>query len=279
MSKIAIVTDSTVCLPEELNREYDITVVPTRIRKGNVTFKDGVEVTAAQVYQWLREGERLYTSQPSVGEFQEVFRRLAKTAEAIVSIHPTSDLSGVYNSAVGAAKLMEGFPIEIIDTRTLSMAHGLVVLAAARAARDGASLSEVVEKAKALVPRVTLLAVLESLEYAHRSGRIPAVTAIIGSLLNISPVLEAKDGKIEMLARVRTKKKAVAWLLEEMERRVGKGPIHAAVLHADAWEEAQALRDEVASRFHCLELHFTDIPAVLGVHAGPGALGVAFYAE
>lgn len=279
MSKIAIVTDSTVCLPQELVQRYGIHVVPTCIHRGKEAFRDGVDITQKQVYQWLREGYRLGTSQPSVGEFMQVFKEVSRKAEAIVSILVSADLSGVYSSGFNAAKSLAGFPIQVIDARTLSMAHGFVVLAAARAAQAGATFAEVVEVAKAMIPRVNLLAVLETLEYAHRSGRIPAIAALAGSLLRITPVLEVKDGQITIFARVRTKRRALERMIEEAKKRVGDNLMHVAILHGDVLEEAKRLKERMTTHFNCAELHIAEIPAVLGVHTGPGALGLAFYKE
>jgi len=279
MSKIAIVTDSTVCLPQELVQRYGIHVVPTCIHRGQEAFRDGVNITQKQVYRWLREGHRLGTSQPSVGEFMQVFKEVSRKAEAIISILVSADLSGVYSSGFNAAKSLEDFPIQLIDSRTISMAHGFVVLAAARAAQAGATFTEVVEAAKAMIPRVNLLAVLETLEYAHRSGRIPAIAALAGSLLRINPVLEVKDGRITIFARVRTKRKALERMIEEAKKRVGDSLMHVAILHGDVLEEAKRLKERTTTQFNCAELHIAEIPAVLGVHTGPGALGLAFYKE
>lgn len=279
MSKIAIVTDSTVCLPQELVQRYGIHVVPTWIHRGKEAFRDGVDITQKQVYQWLREGYRLGTSQPSVGEFMQMFKEVGRKAEAIVSILVSADLSGVYSSGFNAAKSLAGSPIQVIDSRTLSMAHGFVVLAAARATQAGATFAEVVEAAKAMIPRVNLLAVLETLEYAHRSGRIPAIAALAGSLLRINPVLEVKDSRITIFARVRTKRKALERMIEEAKKRVGDNLMHVAILHGDALEEAKRLEERMTAHFNCAELHIAEIPAVLGVHTGPGALGLAFYKE
>ncbi|MFQ5886575.1 MAG: DegV family protein [Anaerolineae bacterium] len=279
MSKIAIVTDSTVCLPQELVQRYGIHVVPTWIHRGQEAFRDGVDITQKQVYQWLREGYRLTTSQPSVGEFMQVFKDVSRKVEAIVSILVSADISGVYSSGFNAAKFLEGFPIQVIDSCTISMAHGFVVLAAARAAQAGATFTEVVEAAKAMIPRVNLLAALETLECAHRSGRIPAITALVGSFLRINPVLEVKDGQITIFARVRTKRKALKRLLEEAKRRMGESLVHAAIIHGDVLEEAEGLKEQVVQRFDLAELYIADIPPVLAVHAGPGALGLIFYKE
>jgi DegV family protein with EDD domain len=159
------------------------------------------------------------------------------------------------------------------------MAHGFVVLAAAKAAQSGATFTEVFEAAKAMIPRVNLLAVLETLEYAHRSGRVPGIAALAGSLLKICPILEVKENQIKIFATVRTKRRALERMIEETEKRVGDSLMHVAILHGDALEEAKRLEERMTAHFNCAELHIAEIPAVLGVHAGPGALGLAFYKE
>jgi len=279
MAKIAIVADSTTCLPDELIKKYGIHIIPTIVSKGQEFFRDGVDVTRQQVYRWLQEGHRLYTSQPSVGDFLNLFSELSKKAEGIISIVLTGELSGTYNSAVGAAKMLADFPIQVIDSRTISMAHGFVVLAAARAIEAGQGLAQAVERAKAIIPRVNLFAALETLEYAQRSGRVPAIAAFVGSFLKICPILEVKEGQVTIFARVRTKRKAVERLLEEAKRRVGESPVHLAIVHSNVPEEAEGLKEHVAGLFNLVELYVADLPPVLGVHAGPGALGLAFYKE
>lgn len=279
MSKIAIVTDSTVCLPQELVQRYGIHVVPTCIHRGKEAFRDGVDITPKQVYQWLREGCRLTTSQPSIGEFHQFFAELSKRSEAIVSIFIGAGLSGTYSSALHATTLLEDFPIRVIDSQTVSMAHGFVVLAAARAAEAGATLAQIVEASKAMIPRVNLLAALETLEYVRRSGRVPAIAALAGSLLKISPIVEVKEGQVGIFATVRTKRRALERLLEEAKRRMGDSLVHAAIIHGDVLEEAERLKEQVVQRFDLAELYIADIPPVLAVHAGPEALGLIFYKE
>lgn len=279
MAELAIVADSSVCLPDELINKYGVHIIPTIVSKGQEFFRDGVDVTRQQVYRWLQEGHRLYTSQPSVGDFVNLFNELGKKAEGIISIVLTGELSGTYNSAVSAAKMLADIPIQVIDSRTISMAHGFVVLAAARAIEAGNSLAQAAERAKAMIPKVNLFAALETLEYAHRSGRVPAIAALVGSLLNICPILEVKEGQVGIFTRVRTKRKALERLLEEAKRRVGESPAHVAIVHGNVPEEAEMFRERVAGLFNLVELYVADLPPVLGVHAGPGALGLAFYKE
>ncbi len=281
MAKIAIVTDSTAYLPRELVKEYDIQVIPTKVIFGERIFRDGVNITPDRFYHMLAEAETLpITTQPSVGEFQELYMRLSQEAEAIVSIHISKDLSGTIASAMNARANISGLPIYIIDSRSTSMGLGFVTLAAARAAREGKKLPEVVKAAEDLVPKMNVIFVVDTLEYLRKGGRIGGAAALAGSMLKIKPILYINRGRIEALGRARTRIKARGRLLEIVAERVGSASkVHAAVVHAAAPEEAQTLHDQIARSFDCAELHVAEISPVVGTHVGPGTLGIAFYGE
>lgn len=280
MGRIAIVTDSSACVPVELVERYNIHVVPVLLIFGKQTFRDGVDITPKDFYRMLQEAETLPTSSvPSIGDFLRVYTRLSEEAEGIVSIHLSPELSVLHDVALTAAKMVEDVPVQVIDCRTAAAAQGFVVLEAARAAAKGAHLLQVVERVKSLIPKMNLFVTLDTLKYIHRSGRVPGVAALVGSVLKISPIIYLEDGKADVFAKPRTKARAVRRMLELMGERVGSRPVHAAVMHADALDEANRLRDEVASRFNCVELYVTEFTPVMGAHTGPGLLGVAFWAE
>ena len=160
------------------------------------------------------------------------------------------------------------------------MGLGFIVLAAARAAMAGKSLPAVVQAAEALIPRMSVLFTVETLEYLHRGGRIGGAAALLGSVLSIKPILYLRNGRVEVLERMRTRRRARARLLETMAERLSPaGGIHAAILHAGALEEAGNLAEEIAARFDCVELHLADLCPVVGTHVGPGTLGLVFYGE
>ncbi|MFQ6058978.1 MAG: DegV family protein [Anaerolineae bacterium] len=280
MGKIAIVTDSAACLPTELVQEYGIHIVPFGLIFGEQVFRDGVDITPNQFYHLLAEASDLpTTSQPSVGDFLRVYESLSREVEAIVSIHIPKELSGTLSTAREAARLVPQVPIRIVDSRTAVTAQGFVVLEAARMAAAGGDLDRVVARAEEMIPRVHLFAVLETLEYLHRGGRVPAVAALLGSALQIRPIFSLRDGRVDVLARVRTKTRAVERMLTMMAEKAEDRPVHAAVFHADVPEEAEALRDRVASRFNCMELYVTEFTPVMGAHTGPGVLGLALWSE
>ncbi len=284
MGKVAVVTDSMACIPAELVKAYDIHIIPVYVVFGQKVFRDGVDLTPTQFYRMLRTTEVMpSTATFSVGECLKLYTELSRDAEAIVAVFISREFSATVETALEAKKLFteggERIPIRVIDSRTAAMAQGFVALAAARAAAEGRSLAEVVKRAEDVIRRVNLMAVVDTFEYLQRSGRVPAIAAIMGSMLQIKPIISVEDGRAEVLDRPRTRAKAVRRILEIMERRVGSNPAHVAVLHGDALEEAERLRDEVASRFDCVELFITELSPVLGAHAGPGVLGLAYYSE
>jgi len=280
MRRVAIVTDSAACLPAELVREYGIHIVPFGLIFGEQVLRDGVDITPDQFYRRLAQARELpKTSQPAVGDFLRVYEPLSREARAILSIHIPREMSGAVSTARAAARMVEGVPIYVMDSRTAVTAQGFIVLEAARMAATGADLEQVVARAQEMISRVHLLATLETLDYLRRSGRVPAVAALLGSALQIHPIFSFRDGRADVLARVRTKARAVEWMLAAMREKVGARPVHAAVFHASAPEEAEALREEVAAHCHCVELYVTEFTPVMGAHTGPGLLGLAFWCE
>ncbi len=278
MRKVAVVTDSAANLPTELVDQYHICVVPLWLHLGEQLYRDEVDITAEEFYRRLRGGKGPFsTSQPPVGEFVEVYRRLAEQAQAIVSIHLPKRLSGTLSSALAAARQVSSLPIQVVDSGSAGMGQGFVVLAAARLAAAGASLAEVMEKVHGTIPKVQLLAILDTLEYVVRGGRLSVAADLLRPALRVKPMLSLQAGRLRMLGLARGRAGAVHRLLEVMAERTHGDSLHAAVLHADALEEAERLRQAVAERFHCLELYLTTLTPVMGAHSGPGTLGVTFY--
>jgi DegV family protein with EDD domain len=279
VGKVAIVTDSTATLPKDLIEELDIRVVPVVLVFGSETYRDGVDITPDEVYQRLRSGEDIPTSAPpSVGDFLRVYATAGQRASAIVSIHMSPKLSSTHTVATTASELLDGVPVRVVDCQTAAIGQGFVVLEAARAAAAGATLGEVQRRIEEVAPKVSLLFTLDSLEYLRRGGRIGGAAALAGTLLQIKPVLYLSEGRVEVSSRPRTKHRAIALILQQMEKQVGGRPIRAAVLHADALREAEELRQSVADGFDCAELLIAEFTPVMGAHTGPGLLGVAFYA-
>ncbi|HWR71193.1 MAG TPA: DegV family protein [Dehalococcoidia bacterium] len=286
MRRIAVVTDSTCCLPAELVARYSIHVVPLLICFAGKSHRDNVDITAQEVYRIMRRDEDLpTTSVPTPDDFSKAFIAAGKEAEGIVCITLTGLQSKTYETAVLGKKLAEEViprtGIEVIDSRAVSGALGFTVLEAARAAENGADLKEVCEAARRTMSRVNFLAMVDTLHFLARTGRIARAAAWAGAVLNMKPVLEHSTsiGETTPFARPRSKAKAVELMLQTMTERMGNSTVHVLVHHADELEEGEKLKVEVARRFKCAELYLTEFTPIMGVHAGPGVLAIAFWKE
>lgn len=278
--RVAIVTDSTAYIPKELVEQYHIHVVPNVVNWGDKTYRDGVDITATEFFARLKtDPVHPTTAVASVGEFHDIYARAAEGAEAVLGIHLSSKLSGTFSAANQVKELLPDKRIEIIDSNATAMATGFVVLAAARAAQDGASLEQVVETARQAIPRVGVVFTVETLEYLRRGGRIGGGAAFLGSVLDLKPILELKDGRIEPVERVRTKRKAVERVLNSIVSKVeGQSPIRLATVHAAAPEEAAILLQMARERLGAVEAIMAEASPTLATHLGPGTVGLAWCA-
>ncbi len=282
---VQIVTDSSAHLPPEQRAKYDMKVVPLQAIFGTRVYRDGVDLTNQQFYEMLRtDKDHPTTSQPSAGEFAEVYRPLLEAGKEIVSLHLPSKLSGTYASACAAkAELEQQFrkalPLTIIDTPWISLALGMLCIAAAQAAEAGKSRDEVAALVNALIPKLNIIFLLDTLEYLKRGGRIGGARAMLGTLLHVKPLLQLENGQVEPLEQPRSRAKGLKRLVEIMEERTDHRPLHVGVLHAEAPQEAEALAGQIRSRFDVKEFYVTEIGPVIGVHTGPNAIGLAFYTD
>jgi DegV family protein with EDD domain len=277
--RIGIVTDSSSNLPEEKVARYGINVVPIYLHWNGRTYLDGIDIEPQDVYRRLRENKQIpHTAAPSVGDFLQTYLRLSREVDGIVSIHPPASLSGVVKTARTAAKLVEEIiPVHVIDAGTAAMGAGFVTLAAARTAENGGDLTAVHQAALTIRDRVTVYAMLDTLEYLYHGGRIGKAAALLGVALRMKPILILNQNDVDVLAKPRTCSRAIQAMLDEMARRVDGRPVHVAVLHADALETANALREKIVQNFDCVEVMTCAFTPVMGAHTGPGLLGVAFY--
>lgn len=277
--KVAIVTDSTANMPKDLLEEYGIQVIPLTVNWEGNSLLDGVDIHVDEFYDRLQKAKEMpTTSQPSVGQFMQFFEQVAETADSIVGIFISEPLSGTMDSARSAAKELANIPIELVDSRSAAMGLALIVTNAVRMAAAGKDYQEIAEKSRALVPKVRLLFVVDTLEFLHRGGRIGGAQRLVGSVLSIKPILHLVDGRIESLASVRTKRKAIAHLMEIVGDETGWGAqVHYGVLDAKAPETADEIFAEIMSHGEPPELLRSGISPVIGTHVGPGAVGVAFF--
>jgi DegV family protein with EDD domain len=279
--KIAIATDSTAYLPPALLERYGIFVMPLNLVWGEEVLKDGVDIRPTDFYHRLETAKVMpTTSQPSAGEFVDFFRQVAEQAgtDTIVAAFISAALSGTVASAEAARGMLSDLHIEIEDSRSTSMGLGFQVIAAAEVTQNGGTVKEAVEAMRRVRYSLNVMFVVDTLEFLHRGGRIGGGKRFLGTALQIKPLLQLEDGRIEPLEQVRTKKKALARLLEiASERKGGARVPRAAVVHANAPEDCQALMDEVNALLLPDDIFMTEVSPVIGTHTGPGTLGLGFY--
>ena len=272
---VKIVTDSTADLPQDLAQGLDITVVPLNVHFGTEVFKDGVDLSPDEFYQRLIDGPVLpKTSQPSVGDFVQVYEQLAQDADGIVSVHISSKVSGTYNSAVQAkGQANVTCPIEVIDTYQASMGLGKAAMAVARAAQQRASLEEAATVARQAAARSQCFVLLDTLEYLEKGGRIGKARALLGTLLSIKPMIIVRDGEVHELAKERTRRKGIA----RLRRVAGEfAPIEdLTVVYSTTPDDAHALAQSLKGLLpEDREPRIARFGPVLGTYVGPGALGI-----
>jgi DegV family protein with EDD domain len=278
---VAVVTDSTANIPDDYINELNIHVIPQVLNWEGDTFLDGIDITPSEFYRRLGEAKELpTTSQPSAGQFYEFFGNLAETNEAIIGVFISEHLSGTIDSALTAAEMMSDFPVEIVDTKSASMGLGFIAMAVARALNEGATYEEAAQLARDLIPVTHAIFVVDTLEYLHKGGRIGGAQRLVGSLLSMKPLLHLEEGRIEPLARIRTKRKAVEKMLDVVASDIeGKGKLHASVIHAAAPEDAEKFKGQVMKRLDPVELITSELSPVVGTHTGPGLVGMGYYTE
>ena len=281
MKKIAIITDSTANFPAAWAAQYGIKSIPLKIHWGDETFRDGIDMTPGEFYGRLKGSKTLpTTSQPSPEDFLQAFEGVPEGIEGIVVPLISSGISGTVNSALTAASQFKRLPVEVIDSRITSMGLVAVILAAARAAEAGNSLQEVKEAAEKVVQGQHTFFAVDTLEYLHRGGRINTASRFFGTALEIKPILFFnEEGKIDALERVRTKKKALQRLISLVEEQAKGRPVRLGICHANTPQETLKFRDEVVQRLDCREDFIVELSPVIGIHVGPGAIGISIYQE
>jgi DegV family protein with EDD domain len=284
MSEVGIVTDSTASIPEKLLAELNIRTVPYYIHRGQEVLRDLVTIQRQAFYEWLPTAVELpRTASPGPGDYIELYQHLADDGvQEIVSIHMTSRVSGAFQAAMAAKEIvLETLPnlkIEVIDTLNVSMCHGWMVIEAARSALQRKPLGEIVERVRSLVPVTRMIQTADTLKYLYMGGRIGKARHLVGSLLNIKPLIGMQDGVIVPLGTARSRRQAYHMMVDLAERAVGEsGRIKIAYVHAAALEEAQKIRELVEARLIAVETLFAELSPALGVHSGPGTAGICFY--
>lgn len=281
---VSVVTDSCASIPEALIRQLGIEVVPYYIHVGRKTLRDLVDVQRPEFFEWLGQAKELpKTANPGAGDFLEAYQRLANSGtQDIVSIHMTSWGSGAYQAATLAKHMLaRSHPrvrLEVIDSRQTSLCYLWMAIEAARAARDGQNLDDIVQLVKGMIPRTQMIQTADTLKYLYMGGRIGRAQHLLGSLLNIKPLIGMGEGVIVPLGRARSRRGAYHQVVAMMETSVGQGVgVKVAFVHAAALDEAQTLRALVEERMTCVEVLMAGLSPALGVHTGPGTVGVCYY--
>src|SRR6059058_1748608 len=267
----AVVTDSTADLPGEWRKRYGIEVVPLKVLFGHETFRDGVDMTSDQFFTRLAASSSLpTTSAPSPGEFAEVYRRLAKDHDGCISIHIGARLSATAEAARVGAEAVEGFKVKVIDSQSVSMPMAFLC----RVAAECASLEDATAAVERRVPKCRVLALLDTLRYLEMGGRLNRAQAMIGTMLDVKPLLLVANAEIKPVDRVRTRSRAISRMVDYFK---GDLPVeHMAVMHAQAADEAEQIADALRRDLPGREVTVGQIGCVLGTHTGPKALGLVY---
>jgi DegV family protein with EDD domain len=274
---IKIVTDSTADIPDKLAKELDISVVPQILVFGEKTYRDRIDITNEEFYRkLLKEPIYPHTSQPSPQDFVDIYTSLSKQKpDGIVSILISTKLSGTINSAEQAKKIVKGdCPIQIIDSQIVAMAIGVIVIAAARMAKAGKSMSEITDAVKKMIPNVKLFILFDTLEFLAKGGRIGKVKSLLGSILNVKPMVTVKDGELVPMGQVRSRAKGKEKLLDMVKNF--KDVEDVAIIYTTTPDEASELAESInrMTGFPREKIYVEQVGPVLATHAGPGVLGI-----
>jgi DegV family protein with EDD domain len=278
---IRIVTDSAGDLPQSYVEQYNIKVVPIVIHFGEDVYLDGETIDHKTFYRMIEERQALpKTSQPSPGDFVTAYREIAAAGdcEQIISIHITSKLSGTFRSAQMAADMVKDeIPVTVFDSLGGSAGSGYMCIEAARMAEKGAFVPEIMARLEYMRLEVNIFLMLEDLRFAQMSGRVGKLQGALVSLLNVKPIISLKDGELDALEKVRSRRRAIERMLDLTAERVGDSPINLAIIHAECLQDAQELLVQAQARFNCQESFVNDLALGLAVQFGPGTLAIVSY--
>lgn len=281
MKKIAIVTDSSAYLSEEFVKMNNIHVIPLRIHWDDETLLDGIDISPSQFYERLEKSATIpSTSQPSAGDFIELFDQLSRDHDAIITPLISSGISGTVDSAKLAIKTFTKIPVVVIDSLSTSAGLGMIVKAVVQAVANGKKIQEIKRLSDEIIKTTKTFFVVDTLKYLHKGGRIGGASRFLGSALDIKPILYFDDqGKIDALEKVRTKRKAVERMLNLAEEHSKGKRVFVSLIHANRLDEVMQLKEKVAKRIQCREVDIYELSPVIGTHVGPGTIGIAVLPE
>ncbi len=279
MQQIKIVTDSTCDLPDSILQKFDISLVPLTVRFGCETYRDRVDISSEEFFEKLGKSKvSPSTSQVSVGEFTKVFEKLGSEHETVLGLFLSAGLSGTYQSAIIARNVLGLENIHIIHTKLTTLAHGMVVLQAAKMAREGCSLQEIMKRAAYMADNMYSLIVLGTLTYLEKGGRIGMGAALVGNLLSIMPVVTFTDGEVKFLDKIRGRKRIIKWIVNHLESlEIDLSGKIVGVNYIGGSQFIDDLKKELSSRFNIKEFVVGTVGSVIGTYSGPDmAVGVYF---
>jgi DegV family protein with EDD domain len=283
MPKVALITDSCASLPDHFYQKYDIARVPYYVHVGKQAYRDLVDISREDFLEHMRRADPLPKSaNPGAGDYLEFLKQAASRTSEMLIVCMTSLGSGAYQAALLAKQLalqeLPGVRVEVLDTRNVSMGHGWMALEAARAAQAGASLDDIMDLMRRMLPVTHMLQTADTLRYLYLGGRIGRAKHLVGSLLRIKPIISMEDGVIVALGQERSRAAAYARMMELMAEQVGaQDSVKAAVVHAADEQAAAVLRQLISDNFHCEELLTSHLSSALAVHTGPGTVGVCYF--
>jgi DegV family protein with EDD domain len=275
--KTAVVTDSTAYIPKEIRDKWNIHMIPLNVIFGNEAYQEEVDITAGQFYQQVKEKELPTTSQPPIGQFVELFETLSKDHDAVISIHLSSGISGTFAGAVTASTMVENLKVYPFDTEVSCMPQGLYAIEAAKMALDGAVAEEIVSRLAELKKTARAYFMVDDLSHLQRGGRLSSAQAIIGSLLQVKPLLHFENKVIVPFEKIRTRKRAMKRIVDLLGEDAASGePYQAVIIHANREEEAVEWRSELESLYPNVEFSLSYFGPVIGTHLGEGAMGLGW---
>ncbi|MBY0146336.1 DegV family protein [Neobacillus niacini] len=275
--KTAVVTDSTAYIPKELRDKWNIHMIPLNVIFGSEAYQEEVDITAGQFYQQVKEKELPTTSQPPIGQFVELFEQFSKDYEAVISIHLSSGISGTFAGAVTASTMAESIKVYPFDSEISCMPQGFYAIEAAKMAQDGVEAREIMSRLEELKKTARAYFMVDDLSHLQRGGRLSSAQAIIGSLLQVKPLLHFENKVIVPFEKIRTRKKAMKRIVDLLgEDASGGAPYQAAIIHANREEEAVEWKSELESMYPNVEFSISYFGPVIGTHLGEGAMGLGW---
>ncbi|SET09315.1 EDD domain protein, DegV family [Oceanobacillus limi] len=276
--KVAVMTDSTAYIPKEIRDEHDIHMVPLSVVFGNETYQEEVDITTGEFYQKIKEVKELpTTSQPSIGYVTEKLEELAKDYDAVISIHLSSGISGTYQAVLSAGEMVDGIKMYAFDSEISCMVQGFYVLEAAEMAKENKTPEQIIERLDEMKQSVKAYFMVDDLTNLHRGGRLNGAQALVGSLLQVKPVLHFEDKVIVPFEKIRTRKKALNRIIGILEEEAQQNDLRVVFIHANDEQAATELKDNFIEKFPSSEASISYFGPVIGTHLGEGAIGVGWY--